>query len=90
MTEKKLEWKVNTPGLIEEILTCPGTGVLIQPFNILRNLLAKVAGRAIKINDYELNKLMIQLALYSVGDPYSPDYNPEVVEKYMYGKVPKE
>jgi len=39
-------------------------GVLKVPLNIFQNLLGQVAQRAIEINDKELNKLMIRLALY--------------------------
>ena len=82
MKDTKLEWKVNTPALLEEIVGCgldKSMGILYRPVNILRNLLIEVADRAIQINDPELNILMLRLALYEEGDPYSKDYNPDAI-----------
>lgn len=77
------EWRVHTSNLLMEILNNPGAGALAVPINILGKLLSKVGERAIELDDKELNKLMIQLSIYSVADPDSPDYNADVVEEYM-------
>ena len=63
MEEKKLQWKVDTPALLAEVLNNPSTGILLRPIQIFRSILAEVAGRAIEINDDKLNNLMIRLNL---------------------------
>lgn len=79
----EMEFKVNTPQLLKEITTNPLGAVMRIPLNIFQNLLGRVAVRASQLNDPELDKLMIQLALYAVGDPYDTEYDPKVVSKYM-------
>lgn len=76
-----LYWKVNTPGLLEEILVNNETRFLKVPINIFQNILGQVAERAIKINDPELNLLMCRLALYEQANPYSKDYDKDIFEK---------
>lgn len=79
----RLDWKVHTPELIKEILNNNSTGTLRIPLTIFQNLLGMVADRAIKINDKELNRLMIRLTLYENADPLSKDYDPEAIKKYF-------
>ena len=80
----KLGWKVNTPSLLKEILESNNeTWALAAPLNILRQLLAQTAKRAIELDDEELNKLMMRLALYSVAEPGSPDFDQEFVNDYL-------
>ncbi len=79
-----LPWRVHTPNLLTEVLNNPGTSILSKPINILGKLLAEVATRASELNDVELNKLMIQLTLYSVADPSSDDYDGATVKMYLY------
>lgn len=67
-------WKVNTPGLLNEILLNPQCGILKIPLSIFKNILAEVAERAIELNDPKLIALMCRLALYEQADPYSKDY----------------
>lgn len=71
-TEKTVfEFRVHTPNLLKEIVeaSIPRThGVLFQPINIFRNLLCQVASRASKLDDPELNILMLNLMLYEVPD----------------------
>jgi len=60
-------WKVDTMSLLHEITNnalMKNHGILKVPLNTLRIILAQVAQRAIELNDKELNKLMIRLALY--------------------------
>ena len=85
MNEKiLLGWKVHTTDLFEEISANFSHDPQIRiPLQILSNLLAQVAQRAIELNDSKLNKLMIRLTLYSIANPHSPDYNPEVVSKIL-------
>lgn len=66
---KTLNFRVDTVRLLTEVADCGlprSAGVLKLPLNIFKNLLAQVAERAIKINDPELNILMLMLALYEV------------------------
>lgn len=76
-------WRVHTPNLLSEVLENPGTEMLEKPLNIFGKLLYKVAARAIELDDPELNKLMLQLTLYSVADPGSPDYDKGVVDRIL-------
>ena len=80
-----LEFRVHTPNLLSEIGdNNKQLAVMSSPLMILKGLLGRVAKRAIELNDEELNKLMIQMTLYSVADPESEDYDKNIVEKYLY------
>lgn len=80
------QWRVNTPSLLKEALECnPGMATLKVPFNILKQVLQELAETAIRIDDPELNAIMCRLALYSVSDPYDPDY-----DERIYNQVIKE
>lgn len=81
--DKALEWRVNTPGLLNEILINEGTSILVKPLQIFSNILAEVGERASKIDDLELNKLMLRLAIYEMGDPNHPNYSEEKYIEYM-------
>jgi len=77
-------WKCHTPKLLEEA-AC-NAAILKIPFQILLRLLGQVAQRAIRLDDPQLNALMIRLTLYSCADPALPkEYDPkrckEVIEK---------
>lgn len=78
-----LQWKVNTNGLINEVMTCGGSSTLYLPFKIFLCLLADVAKRASELNDKELNKLMLQLSLYDISNPKSKSFDQDAVEKYI-------
>ncbi len=79
----KLNWKVNTVGLLKEILSNNETGILRKPLQIFANLLSEVARRAVEINDKELNALMARLALYEVTDPHSKEFDQEKTDKLI-------
>lgn len=71
-------WRVNTPQLLREILNNGSiVGILSKPLAIFAELLAAVADRAIELNDPKLNHLMMRLALFEQGDPYSKGYDPD-------------
>ena len=89
MMGKELEWRVHTPNLLQEIGNNPQCVILVKPLQILGILLSDVGERAAELNDDKLNKLMIQLGIYSIADPGSPDYDPKVVDKYMKMFPPK-
>lgn len=81
---EKLDWKVNTPGLLQEIIDCnPSAGILRVPLGIFGQLLAEVGKRAAQINDPQLNALMCRLAIYEIADPYSPHYDEARVRGIM-------
>lgn len=79
----ELKWRVNTPGLLNEILLNPATAILAKPLNIFGKLLALVGERAVELNDPVLNGLMCRLAIYSLADPNSPDYDSGRVSKIL-------
>ena len=81
--QQNLSWRVNTPGLLREILNNKGSEVLARPIQILSSLLADVGECAARINDAELNKLMLRLSIYSIADPSSPDFNQEATEQIL-------
>lgn len=76
-----LRWKVNTGNLFREILSNPGAEELTSSLRILSSKLAEIGERAVVLDDPVLNQLMIELAIYSVGDQESEDYDRKVVEK---------
>lgn len=82
-------WRVHLPNLFKEIGGNPQVAILQRPIQIVGNILHLVAERATEINDPVLNKLMIQLTLYSVADPNEPDHNPEIIHDYLYGDAGK-
>lgn len=76
----KLDWKVHTSRLLEEILTNNNMGALVIPINIFKNVLVELTAEAIRIDDDRLNAIMMRLTLYDQGDPYSKDYQPDAAE----------
>ena len=76
-----LKWKVHTKNLLTEIVQCSGHQIYKMPINILGKLLAAVGERAAELNDPILNSLMCRLAIYTISDPESSDYNPDAVKK---------
>lgn len=81
------EWRVHTARILEEVLSNKGTWALRIPLLTLDNLLRQVAVRAIELDDPALNKLMVRLTLYSVGDPYSPDFDQSVITAMMESDI---
>jgi len=79
-------FRVHTPNLLNEIFNNPGTVMLTIPFKVFAGKLEEVARRAAQLNDPKLNKLMMELALYEVADPKSPEYDPAILEKYGVSK----
>lgn len=70
-----LNWRVNTPQLLQEILTNHRMAILSKPLTIFGNLLAEVGERAAELNDPKLNALMCRLAIYEIADPYNKNYD---------------
>lgn len=72
-SDEKINWKVDTPALLAELCNAISRdgGILKIPLNIFQGLLAQVALRAIELDDKEMNKLMIRLALYE--NPHSKE-----------------
>jgi len=80
---RHLPWRVNTPGLFQEIVLNPQCAILLRPLQITGGLLAQVAQRAVELNDPIMNGLMAQLALYEVTDPNSKQYKPRITERLI-------
>ena len=76
--KNQLQWKVNTPQLMKEILCNNATAILRVPLTIFSGMLAEVGERASEINDPKLNALMCRLAIYEVSDPYNENYDAEL------------
>lgn len=76
-----IEWKVNTAGLLNEVLMNPGTSILTKPLKIFSMILSEVGTRCAELNDPVLNYLMCRLAIYGEADQYSKDYNKAIVDK---------
>ena len=80
--KEQMEWKVHVPELLKEIAENSKSDVLAKPLQILGGILYKVGERASELNDPELNALMCRLAIYTISDPKSKDYD-EVMVKEM-------
>ena len=76
--KKSLQWRVNTPQLMREILGNNETAILGKPLSIFSRILAEVGERASELNDPKLNALMCRLAIYEVSDPYNENYDAEL------------
>jgi hypothetical protein len=76
-----MHWKVHAKNLLTEISQCSGNQILSVPINIFGKLLAAVGERAAELNDPKLNMLMCRLAIYTVADPCSPDYDAKAVKR---------
>jgi hypothetical protein len=78
----EVRWQSNIKALIEEEIESNSLGgALAVPWRITYQKLLDVAAVASRINDPELNLLMCELALYTVGDGYHEDYNPKLVDE---------
>ena len=75
MAKPSMRWKIHLPNLLKEIMQGSRQGIYGIPILLLRRILAEMAERAIVLNDPQLNDFMCRLALYSVADPESPDYD---------------
>lgn len=81
---KKLEWSVNTAAFLSEIGNHNNQmAIMARPLEIFSAILYEVGERASELNDPILNGLMCRLSIYAVADQYSPDFNPEIVEKVI-------
>ena len=76
-----LAWRINTPQLLKEICTNPGTSILGKPLSILGRKLHEVAERAAELNDPALNILMLELTLYDVDGRGRDMPDPSVISK---------
>lgn len=80
-----MRWRVHTAKLLAEVMENPSCDILRQPLTIMDDLLREVAARAIELDDPVLTRLMLQLTLYSVADPMSPDHDPGLVNELLHG-----
>lgn len=77
-------FKIHAPNLLKEVTNHglqDNSGVLFIPMNILRKYLVSIGERCSQINDPILNKLMVEMAIYEVGDPESEIYDPKIIEQ---------
>lgn len=78
---KRLKWRVNFPQLIKEISHNNGVSILAKPLQITMLIMSEIGERAVELNDPKLNLLMLRMAIYEQGDPYSKAYVPEAFDK---------
>jgi len=78
---KKLQWRVNTPQLLKEILCNNETKFLSKPLQIFSSIIFEVGQRASELNDDKLNALMCRLAIYEISDPYNKNYDSDLTNK---------
>lgn len=81
------QWRVNTPGLLREILNNNGVQILTKPLQIFGSILAEVGERAAELNDPKLNALMCRLAIYEIADPCHENYNRKLTESIIDGAI---
>jgi len=62
----KLQFNIDAPQLLEEITNNNAIGILKIPLNVLRIKFIKLADLAIKLDNPELNILMLEMKLYDV------------------------
>ena len=74
-------FKVHVHNLLQETLSNKGTDILRIPFNMMQQHLVAIGERAAELNDPILNDLMCMLAIYSISDPESPNYDQKKVEE---------
>ena len=76
-------WKINVPSMLTEIAEgYPSKhNPWIAPVSMLKQVLAELAELAIKIDDPRLHIMMCRLTLYSASDPYSENYQKDIVEQ---------
>ncbi len=85
-----VQWKVHTAKLLQEIATNSGQPILVKPLQIFGDILHAVGERAAQLNDPVLNALMCRLAIYEIGDPASPKFDPvKLTEIYQLAEDQK-
>ena len=81
------KFRVHVPNLLDELLNNglkPSVaGSLRIPLSIFVRYLHSVATRATELNDPILNRIMVEMALYTVGDPHSEDYDMEKIQEVI-------
>lgn len=70
---KPLQFDSHLPNLLRELIEGhPAPGPAVMAVNLTRPILRELAGRAIEIDDPELNILCMRLALYEVDAAERP------------------
>lgn len=87
---KKLEWSVNTPDLLKDIIPNVRQTESISPsiITIFGSLLAQVAKRATELHDTKLDSLMLRMNLYECDGKSAEQKNKWRVK--MIDKLEKE
>lgn len=82
--DKNLVWRVNTPGLLQEIAQNTKEGWAVNiPLQILAGILYEVGQRAAELNDDKLNALMCRLSIYAIADPSDESFDQDLVNKII-------
>lgn len=89
LVRQRLEWSVNTPDLLKDIIPNMRASESISPsiITIFGSLLAEVAKRATELHDPKLDSLMLRLNLYECDGANGEDKNKWRVK--MIGKLEK-
>ena len=80
-------WRVHLPNLIKEIFKSQDVQILKIPLTTLTQILAKLAARAIELDDTKLNQLMMRLCLYEESDPCVKGYSEKKIIEYLDREV---
>ena len=64
---KRLQFDVNLPNLLDEVLNNRTCAILKRPIQITKGILAELAQTAIEIDDDRLHLCMLRLGLYEVS-----------------------
>jgi len=75
MSNNELEWMIHTPNLLNEIVSNSNQPAIEAPIRILGNMLYRLGEIAARINDPELNEIMIRLTIYDIANPESENYD---------------
>jgi hypothetical protein len=81
---ENLYFKVHAANLLREAVEGSKAGHAIAiPMQLLIALLAQVGQRAAELNDPKLNALMCRMAIYSISDPHSSDFDKKLTNQII-------
>jgi hypothetical protein len=81
--KNKVHYKSHVRNLFDEIIgnLSKDSAAIEIPLKVTYKLLQEVAQRSAELNDPILNELMMRLAMFTVTDPCSDDYDQNVVDQ---------
>ena len=76
-------WKVHMPLILKEIVEGypSNNNPWIGPVKVIQDILIELTELAQEIDDPRLHLIMCRLAMYSVVEKSSPDYDPDIFDK---------